>query len=78
MTSVRLQTVLLCVRQQVKDDIRELYCMEGFANRGLITDRRNAREACGFLGRVIADLMYIYRERPKHQGPAGLGVMILP
>jgi hypothetical protein len=52
--------------------------MEGFANRGLITDRRNAREACGFLGRVIADSIYVYRERPKHQGPAGLGVMILP
>jgi hypothetical protein len=77
-TSGRLQTVLLHVRQQVKDDIRELCCMEGFADRGLSADRRNAREACGFLGWVIADLMCVYRERPKHSGPAGLGVMILP
>jgi len=70
--------VLSCVRQQVKDDIRELYCIEGFANRGLIADGRNARKACGFLGWIIVGLRYVYREPPKHHGPAGLGVMILP
>jgi hypothetical protein len=58
--------------------IRELCCMEGFANRDLGADRRNARKAYGFLGWVIAGSICVYRERPKHQGPAGLGVMILP
>jgi hypothetical protein len=35
-------------------------------------------EQCGFLGWIIVDLICVYRERSKHPGPAGLGVMILP